>query len=88
MNISKLFFMLIAGLAIIGFTTLGYASREETPYSDDIKSEAEAAPEQENANEEADSVQSTEGTQSEDIQYGAEPKMESYEEEAKATEEK
>ena len=86
MNISKLFFMLIAGLAIIGFTTLGYASLEEAPHSDDIKTEA--ASEQEKAKEEADSVQSTEDFQSEDIQYGAEPKFESDEQEAKAKEEK
>ena len=79
MNIRKLFSMLIAGLAIISFTTLGYASLEETSHSDDIKSEA--ASEQENANEETDSAQSTE-----DIQYGAEPKFESDEQEAKAEE--
>ena len=86
MNISKLFFMLIAGLAIIGFSTLGYASLEDASHSEDIKSEdikSEAASEQENANEEADSVQSTE-----DIQYGAEPKLESDEQEAKAKEKK
>ena len=38
MNISKLFCMLIAGLAIIGFSTLAYASQEEA--STEIKSEA------------------------------------------------
>jgi hypothetical protein len=86
MNISKLFFMLIAGLAIIGFTTLGYASQEEASHSDDIK--VEAASEHEKANEEADSVQPTEDVQSEDIQYGAEPKLGSHEQEAKAKEEK
>ena len=86
MNISKLFFMLITGLAIIGFTTLGYASQEETSHSDDIK--VEAASEHEKANEEADSVQPAEDVQSEEIQYGAEPKVESYEQEAKAKEEK
>jgi hypothetical protein len=87
MNISKLFFMLIAGLAIIGFTTLGYASQEEASHSDDIKTEA--ASEHEKANEEADSVQPTEDVQSEDIiLYGAEPKFKSDEQEAKAKEEK
>jgi hypothetical protein len=88
MNIRKSFFMLIAGLAIIGFTTLGYASLEETAHSDDINSEVEVASELENANEGADSVQSTESTQSEDIQYGAEPNIESYEQDAEAKEEK
>ncbi len=85
MNISKLFCMLIAGLAIIGFTTLGYASQEEVSHSDDnIKSEA--ASEHGNANEEADSVQSTDDTQSEDIQYGAKPNLESAEQEVNAEE--
>ncbi len=37
MNIRKLFSMLIAGLAIISFTTLGYASLEEASHSDDIR---------------------------------------------------
>ena len=40
MNISKLFCMLIVGVAIIGFSALVYASQEET--SDEIKSEAAA----------------------------------------------
>jgi hypothetical protein len=84
MNISKLFCMLIAGLAIIGFTTLGYASQEEASRADEIKSEA--ASELEHAKEEADSVQSTEDVQSEDIQYGAELNLESDEKEVKAEE--
>ncbi len=86
MNISKLFFTLIAGLAIIGFTTLGYASMEEPSHSDDIKTEA--ASEQEKSKEEADSVQATEDFQSEGIHYGAEPKLETDEQEAKEKEEK
>ena len=86
MNISKLFFMLIAGLAIVCFTTLGYASQEEATHSDDTKTEA--ASEHEKANEEADSVQPTEDIQSEGIQYGAEPKLPSGEQEAKVKEEK
>ena len=80
MNINKLFCMLIAGLAIIGFTTLGYASQEEASHSDDATT-TEAASQQENANEEADSVQSTG-----DIQYGAKPNLELGEEEVKAEE--
>ena len=86
MNISKLFLMLIAGLAIIGFTTLGYASQEEASHSDDTKTEA--ASEHEKATEEADSAQLAEDIQSEDIQYGAEPKLHSDEQEAKVEEEK
>lgn len=79
--------MLIAGLAIIGFTTVGYASQEGFSHSDDIK--ADAAPELEKANEEADSVQPAEDIQSEDIiQYGAEPQFEPNEQEAEAKEEK
>jgi hypothetical protein len=85
MNINKLFCMLIAGLAIIGFTTLGYASQEEASHSDDATT-TEAASEQENANEEADSVQSTDDIQSEDIQYGAKPNLELGEQEVKAEE--
>ncbi len=77
MNISKLFCMLIAGLAIIGFTTLGYASQEEASHADEIKSEA--ASELENAEEQADSAQSAE-----DIQYGAKSNLESDGEEAEA----
>ncbi len=76
MNISKLFCMLIAGLAIIGFTTLGYASQEDA--SNVYEIESEAASEQEHAKEEADSAQSTE-----DVQYGAELKWESDEKEVK-----
>ena len=86
MNINKLFCMLIAGLAIIGFTTLGYASMEEASHSDDATT-TEAASEQENANEEADSVQSTDDIQSEDIQYGANPNLESGEQEQEAEKE-
>lgn len=88
MNISKLFFMLIAGLAIIGFTTLGYASQEEASHSDDIKTEA--ASEYEKANEEVVSVQPTGDIQygAEPKHYGGEPKLESDEQEAKVKEEK
>ncbi len=88
MNISKLFCMLIAGLAIIGFTTLGYASQEDASNVYEIKSEA--ASEQEHAKEEADSAQSTADVQYglEDVQYGADPKWESDEKEAKEEEAK
>ena len=42
MNISKFFCMLIAGLAIVGFTTIGLAEQEEGKQSEEIKSEAAA----------------------------------------------
>ncbi len=85
MKISKLFYMLIAGLAIIGFTTLGYAAPEEASHADaDIKSEAVS--EHENAKEEADSVQTTEEIQSEDIEYGAKSNLKADEQEVKAEE--
>ncbi len=42
MNISKFFCMLIAGLAIGGFTTIGLAEQEEGKQSEEIKSEAVA----------------------------------------------
>ena len=42
MNISKFFCMVIAGLAIVGFTTIGLAEQEEGKQSEEIKSEAAA----------------------------------------------
>ncbi len=83
MNISKFFSMLIAGLAIIGFTTIGMAS-EESKQSEDVeatKSESEAAAEGESAAKEESKAESTEG-----IEYGAKPELESGEKEAKAEE--
>ncbi len=70
--------MLIAGLAIIGFTTVGMAS-EEHPKADTIKSEATA--EGESAAKEESKAESKE-----EIQYGATPEIESGEKEAKAEE--
>ena len=43
MNISKFFCMVIAGLAIIAFTTIGLATQEEGKQGEEIKSESEAA---------------------------------------------
>ncbi len=37
MNISKFFCMLIAGLAIIGFTTIGLAEQEEGKQIEDVE---------------------------------------------------
>ena len=48
MKISKFFCMLIAGLAIIGFTTVGMASEEEGEQSE-AKEATEAAGEDESA---------------------------------------
>ncbi len=80
MNISKLFCMVLTGLAIIGFATLGYASHEEASHAEEVKHEAAASEhEHEGAKEETDAAHSTD-----DIQYGAESKLKSDEEEAKA----
>ncbi len=82
MNISKLFCMVLTGLAIIGFATLGYASHEEASHAEEVKHEAAASEHahgHEGAKEETDAAHSTD-----DIQYGAESKLKSDEEEAKA----
>ncbi len=82
MSINKLCCMVLTGLAIIGFATLGYASQEEASHADEVKHEV-AASEHEDAKEEADAAHSTE-----DIQYGAKSELKSDEKEAKAVEEK
>ena len=82
MKISKFFCMLIAGLAIIGFTTVGMAAQEEGKQSESteaIKSEATA--EGEGAAKEESKAESKE-----EIEYGAKPELESGEKEAKAEE--
>ncbi len=71
MKISKFFCMLIAGLAIIGFTTIGIASQEETHSESKEVTKAEATVEAKGAAK-ADS--------------DAEFKAESDEKEAKAEE--
>jgi hypothetical protein len=80
MKISKFFCMLIAGLAIIGFTTVGMAS-EEGAQSEAKEATTEAAAEGEGAAKEESKAESKEG-----IEYGAKPEMESGEKEAKAEE--
>jgi hypothetical protein len=80
MNIRKFFCMLIAGLAIIGFTTVGMASQEEGKQSE-AKEATEAAAEDESAAKEESEAESKE-----EIQYGANPELESGEKEAKAEE--
>jgi hypothetical protein len=87
MKISKFFCMLIAGLAIIGFTTVGMAS-EEHPKAEASEAEAEAAAEGESVAKEESKAESKE-----EIQYGAlseldydNPELKSGEEEAKAEE--
>ncbi len=80
MKISKFFCMLIAGLAIIGFTTVGMAS-EEHPKAEASEVEAEAAAEGESVAKEESKAESKEG-----IEYGAKPEIESGEKEAKAEE--
>ncbi len=80
MNISKFFCMVIAGLAIIGFTTIGHAS-DEGKQSEVEKIMSEAAAEGESAAKEESEAESKE-----EIQYGADPKVKSEEKEAKAEE--
>ncbi len=78
MKLSKIFCMLIAGLAIIGFTTVGMAvehpkaeeskavdSKEEHPKSEESKAESK-----------------------EEIEYGTKSELESGEKEAKTEEKK
>ncbi len=79
MNISKFFCMLIAGLAIIGFTTIGHTAQEEGKQGEEITSEAAAE------KEVAEEVESK-SESSEEIQYGAEHELGLGEEEAKAEE--
>ena len=82
MKISKFFCMLIAGLAIIGFTTVGMASEEEGEQSEAKEvTKSEAAAEGESAAKEESEAESKE-----EIQYGANPGLESGEKEAKAEE--
>ncbi len=69
--------MLIAGLAIIGFTTVGMAS-EEHPKAE--ASEAETSKEEHPKSEES------KAESKEEVQYGAKPELESGEKEAKAEE--
>ncbi len=81
MNMSKFFCMLIAGLAIIGFTTIGHAS-DEGKQSEDVEAiKSEASDEGESAAKEESEAESKE-----EVQYGADPKLESDEKEAKAEE--
>ena len=77
MKISKFFCMLIAGLAIIGFTTVGMAS-EEHPKAEESKAEA--------SKEEHPKSEESKAESKEEIQYGAKPELESGEKEAKAEE--
>ncbi len=88
MNISKLFSMvvvcmLVVGLAITCFTSLGYASHEEASQVKEAMSEAESALEK--VEEKADAVEdaslSTEDIQ---IEYGAKSELGSDEKEADA----
>jgi hypothetical protein len=76
MKISKIICMLIAGLAIIGFTTVGMAEdhpKAEASKADDSK--------EEHPKSEESKAESKEG-----IEYGAKPELKSGEKEAKAEE--
>jgi hypothetical protein len=78
MRISKFFCMLIAGLAIIGFTTVGMA--EEHPKAEESKAEATKS-EITGEGEVAVKEESKEG-----IEYGAKSELKEGEKEAKAEE--
>ncbi len=83
MSISKFFCMLIAGLAIIGFTTIGLAEQEEVKQGEGKEAiESEVMEEGESASE-AKAEAESKG----EIQYGAEPEVKAEETETK-TEEK
>ncbi len=79
MKLSKFFCMLIAGLAIIGFTTVGMAS-EEHP-----KAEAPMAVV---SIEEHPKVEESKAESKEEIEYGTKSELESGEKEAKTEEKK
>ncbi len=82
MNISKFFCMLIAGLAIIGFTTMGLAEQEEVKQGEGKEAiESEVMEEGESASEAKVEAESKEETQ-----YGAEPEVKPEETETKAEE--
>jgi hypothetical protein len=75
--------MLIAGLAIIGFTTVGMAE-EEHPKAE--ATEAEATAEATEAEITGEGEVAMKAESKEDIQYGAKSELEEGEEEAKAEE--
>ncbi len=81
MKIIKFFCMLIAGLAIIGFTTVGMASEESKHSEAEETTKSEATAEGEGAAKEESKAESEEG-----IQYGAKIETKSGEKEAKAEE--
>jgi hypothetical protein len=81
MKISKLFCMLIAGLAIISFTTVGMA--EDHPKAEAPKAEASKA---EASKEEHPKAEESEAESEVQIEYGAKPELKSGEKEAKAEE--
>ncbi len=70
--------MLIAGLAIIGFTTVGMASEPEHP-----KAEASKA---DDSKEEHPKSEESKAESEVEIEYGAKPELKSGEKEAKAEE--
>ncbi len=81
MNISKFFSMLIAGLAIIGFTSVGMASDASKHNEGKETTKYEVIAEGGNAAKEESKVESKEG-----IQYGAKHEFGSDEKEAKVEE--
>ncbi len=88
MNISKFFCMLIAGLAIIGFTTIGLAEQEVVKHGEGKEAfESEVIEEGESPSEAKAEAETKEEIQyNEEIQYGAEPEVKTEETETKAEE--
>ncbi len=82
MSIRKFFCMLIAGLAIVGFTTIGLAEQEEVKQGEGTEAiESEVMEEGETASE-AKAEAESEG----EIQFGAKPEVKAEETETKAEE--
>ncbi len=82
MNISKYFSMLVAGLVVIGFTSVGMASEESKHSEAKVATNSEVMAEGEDAAKEESIV----GT-NEEIEYGAKIELGSEEGEAKAEKE-
>ncbi len=84
MRISKFLCMLIAGLAIIGFTTVGMA--EEHPKAGEHPKAEESKVEATDAEITGEGEVAVKAASKEDIQYGAKSELEEGEEKPKAEE--
>ncbi len=82
MDISKFFCMLISGLAIIGFTTIGLAEQEEGKKSEGEEVIITVVIDEGESVSEAEEESESKG----EIQYGAEPEIKTEETETKVEE--